>query len=310
MGGESKQWVAVTVLVFRGGRMLSMRRSSTQQAGAGLWEGVSGRVQVGEDPIAAARREVQEETGLEVVVQPRPVTAYAALRRGEPMTVDRRSRRSTSVARSCSRMSMTTSAGVSRKNSASSEFRCSSPMRRGSRGLRARSTSAEERVERGEVGLVAVMGAEVAEARRAKGLAQAIASPKLPGRMGQLGRVRRFRRCDMRLRSGAGRSRALVATTGSPRPNASSILIGRPPSVRRGIHATSLALCTRARARSPSRRRKSTSRARPSLVASCLAGVGSDSDATRSRAFGSVRFKTSRAAINSSQPWYRSRLPA
>jgi len=87
MGGESKQWVAVTVLVFRGGRMLSMRRSSTQQAGAGLWEGVSGRVQVGEDPVAAARREVQEETSLEVVVHPRPVTAYAALRRGEPMTV-------------------------------------------------------------------------------------------------------------------------------------------------------------------------------------------------------------------------------
>jgi 8-oxo-dGTP diphosphatase len=87
MGDEAKQWVAVTVLVFRGERMLSMRRASTQQAGPGLWEGVSGRVRAGEDPIVAARREVIEETGLRVRVQPQPITAYAALRQGEPMTV-------------------------------------------------------------------------------------------------------------------------------------------------------------------------------------------------------------------------------
>lgn len=87
MADESKQWVAVTVLIFREGQMLSMRRSSTQEAGPGLWEGVSGRVRAGEDPIAAARREVIEETGLDVEIQPRPLTSYAAMRRGEPMTV-------------------------------------------------------------------------------------------------------------------------------------------------------------------------------------------------------------------------------
>lgn len=87
MGDESKQWVAVTVLIFREGRMLSMRRSSSQEAGPGLWEGVSGRVRAGEDPIVAAKREVVEETGLDVEVRPRPLTSYAALRRGEPMTV-------------------------------------------------------------------------------------------------------------------------------------------------------------------------------------------------------------------------------
>ncbi|HSN84876.1 MAG TPA: NUDIX domain-containing protein [Polyangiales bacterium] len=87
MGDETKQWVAVTVLVFRGGRMLSMCRASTKDAAPGLWEGVSGRVKAGEDPLAAARREVTEETGLRVRVQPRPVTAYAATRKGEPMTV-------------------------------------------------------------------------------------------------------------------------------------------------------------------------------------------------------------------------------
>jgi 8-oxo-dGTP diphosphatase len=87
MGGEAKQWVAVTVLVFRDGRLLSMRRAATQEAGPGLWEGVSGRVQVGENPLRAAEREVVEETGLTVQIHPRPITSYAALRRGEPMTV-------------------------------------------------------------------------------------------------------------------------------------------------------------------------------------------------------------------------------
>jgi 8-oxo-dGTP pyrophosphatase MutT (NUDIX family) len=87
MSDETKQWVAVTVLVFRDAQMLAMRRASTAEAGAGLWEGVSGRVKAGEDPISAARREVQEETGLRVELHSRPVTAYAALRRGEPMTV-------------------------------------------------------------------------------------------------------------------------------------------------------------------------------------------------------------------------------
>ena len=87
MGDEARQWVAVTVLVFRDGRMLSMRRAATEEAGPGLWEGVSGRVHAGEDPIDAARREVAEETQLRVQVQSRPVTAYAALRAGVPMTV-------------------------------------------------------------------------------------------------------------------------------------------------------------------------------------------------------------------------------
>ena len=48
---------------------------------------MSGRVRAGEDPIDAARREVIEETQLRVQVQSRPVTAYAALRAGVPMTV-------------------------------------------------------------------------------------------------------------------------------------------------------------------------------------------------------------------------------
>lgn len=87
MTSEAKQWVAVTVLVFRGDRVLTMQRTSVSMAGAGLWEGISGRVKAGEDPLAAAEREVLEESGLRVRVRPRPVDTYAARRRGEPMTV-------------------------------------------------------------------------------------------------------------------------------------------------------------------------------------------------------------------------------
>ncbi len=84
---EAKQWVAITVLVFRDDRVLTMQRASAEAAGAGLWEGISGRVEADEDPLAAAKREVVEESGLRVRVRPRPVDTYAARRRGEPMTV-------------------------------------------------------------------------------------------------------------------------------------------------------------------------------------------------------------------------------
>lgn len=87
MGQDAKQWVAVTVLVFRGDRVLSMQRAASQRAGPGLWEGVSGRVLPGEDPITTARREVTEETGLRVCLSTRPLAAYAAVRQGDPMTV-------------------------------------------------------------------------------------------------------------------------------------------------------------------------------------------------------------------------------
>ncbi|MEM7435323.1 MAG: NUDIX domain-containing protein [Myxococcota bacterium] len=77
----------MTVLVFRGDRILAMKRAAAASAGAGVWEGVSGRVEPGEDPLAAARREVIEESGLSVSLLPRPVDTYAARRNQDPMTV-------------------------------------------------------------------------------------------------------------------------------------------------------------------------------------------------------------------------------
>jgi 8-oxo-dGTP diphosphatase len=52
--------------------ILLMQRSSTVDHAAGVWEGISGRMHQGEDPVDALRREIQEETGITEVeiVQP------------------------------------------------------------------------------------------------------------------------------------------------------------------------------------------------------------------------------------------------
>lgn len=67
--------------------MLAMRRSQQKDQGAGLWETLSGRVEPGEDPLAAMKREIAEESGLRVHVDERPVTTYAAKRGDAPMVV-------------------------------------------------------------------------------------------------------------------------------------------------------------------------------------------------------------------------------
>jgi 8-oxo-dGTP diphosphatase len=79
--------VAVAVVIRREGRVLAMRRAMTKDAGPGLWETLSGRVDAGETPLQAAAREVREECGLDVRFDPRPVTAYPATRLSLPMMI-------------------------------------------------------------------------------------------------------------------------------------------------------------------------------------------------------------------------------
>jgi len=79
--------VAVAALITRGDTILAMRRAPTNEAGPGLWETLSGRVERGEEPLDAVRREIQEECGLAVEVETRPFDCYAAQRKGEPMIV-------------------------------------------------------------------------------------------------------------------------------------------------------------------------------------------------------------------------------
>jgi len=76
---------AVAAIIFKGDRILAMKRSVNKDAGPGLWETLSGRIDSGEDPLDAVKREIMEECGLDVRVDPRPVKAYYASRKKKPM---------------------------------------------------------------------------------------------------------------------------------------------------------------------------------------------------------------------------------
>ncbi len=79
--------LAVAAVIVDGDRVLAMRRSPSRDAGAGVWETPSGRVSADEAPLDAIAREIQEETGLEVALDPRPIDAYTARRGEAPMAV-------------------------------------------------------------------------------------------------------------------------------------------------------------------------------------------------------------------------------
>jgi 8-oxo-dGTP diphosphatase len=79
--------VAVAAIIVRDGKVLAMRRASTKDAGALLWETLSGRVPLGEEPLEAVKREVLEESQVTVNVHPQPFTAYQATRNDLPMVV-------------------------------------------------------------------------------------------------------------------------------------------------------------------------------------------------------------------------------
>jgi len=79
--------VAVAVGIWKGEKLLALQRSQRKDVCPGAWEVPAGRVNVGEEPLSAAQREVQEETALEVQIDPRPLAAYTTVRGAAPMIV-------------------------------------------------------------------------------------------------------------------------------------------------------------------------------------------------------------------------------
>lgn len=78
---------AVSVLAFRDGRLLSLKRSVREEKAPGAWEVISGRIEPREQPLEAAAREAREETGLDLAIDPRPVASYVGEVAGRDMLV-------------------------------------------------------------------------------------------------------------------------------------------------------------------------------------------------------------------------------
>jgi len=76
MSDPSGPAAVVTAFLRNAGEVLLARRSEEAGTFPGRWAGVSGYVEAGEEPEAAARREVREETGLDSTL----------VRAGEPFT--------------------------------------------------------------------------------------------------------------------------------------------------------------------------------------------------------------------------------
>ena len=78
---------AVSVLAFRDGRLLTLKRSLREEKAPGAWEVISGRIEPGEQPIEAAEREAREETGLALAIEARPIASYRGEILGRDMLV-------------------------------------------------------------------------------------------------------------------------------------------------------------------------------------------------------------------------------
>jgi 8-oxo-dGTP diphosphatase len=66
---ENKIVTVVKGVVENKGRVLILKRSSTDEVGAGVWETVGGKIDLGEGLEEALVREVKEEAGIEVQVE-------------------------------------------------------------------------------------------------------------------------------------------------------------------------------------------------------------------------------------------------
>jgi mutator protein MutT len=65
---SEKFTVAVAFIIEKDGSVLVLRRSPNKDHAPGEWETGSGRVEAGETPEDAVKREVREETGLQIEI--------------------------------------------------------------------------------------------------------------------------------------------------------------------------------------------------------------------------------------------------
>jgi 8-oxo-dGTP diphosphatase len=83
--GPSAVYLRTLCFVFHGDRVLLIQR--TRDPDAGYWNAPGGKIDRGEDPLDAARRELREETGLDAPLVFRGVATVVVEQTGEHWTI-------------------------------------------------------------------------------------------------------------------------------------------------------------------------------------------------------------------------------
>ena len=77
--------VGVIGIIRKEDNILLMRRALTKSTNPGKWESVAGKVEFKEHPNDTLHREVKEESGLNVLINERPLAVVQTMRGTEPM---------------------------------------------------------------------------------------------------------------------------------------------------------------------------------------------------------------------------------
>lgn len=77
--------IAVLAVVIKERKLLMMKRSPHKKVAPEVWEVLSGRLNRNEQPYEGLLREIQEESGIEVVLEPEPFDLYVTRYGEHPM---------------------------------------------------------------------------------------------------------------------------------------------------------------------------------------------------------------------------------
>jgi 8-oxo-dGTP diphosphatase len=77
--------VGVIGIIRKVDNILLMRRALTKSTNPGKWEAIAGKVEFKEHPNNTLHREIKEESGLNVLINERPLAVSQAMRGTEPM---------------------------------------------------------------------------------------------------------------------------------------------------------------------------------------------------------------------------------
>ncbi len=82
MNNDTKITVGVKAVILHNGKILMVKRANNARIDGGSWELVGGKLEFGEEIESALRREIKEEVGLAVTIEP---ILYATTFKTDPL---------------------------------------------------------------------------------------------------------------------------------------------------------------------------------------------------------------------------------